>query len=978
MADIFKTTKITQSVPGGPLNEQLIGVVSASSGPPDAGKIVALSSTGMLDPSIGGGTSVYVNGSPITNPDFGQSPSPPVGYSSVVWVATGSNVNAYYSTTGSAVAFSDISSGDNLTATMTVDTGASLAPVNDGVVGANEIYNDTGTELVSVTGGAPTHAGMLLISQPGNTTVAFADPQVQGLYAAGSSISSPPSYVAPTTIQPVLIGGSQSGNLEPFLQDGSGYLYVNIGANSFGTITVSGTVAATQSGSWTVAATQSGSWTVGVSGTVAATQSGTWTGVGVNLSDANGNPITSSDISGTYYLHTVDLSVGGTGSPVPIAATYIGFSDGGNLTGISSSNPLPVNATFAGTVTTSLPPDRNASGNINSNGGTVILSCNPGGGGTISINISGMWSGTLAFQGSADGTHYVTSDVTPYPFGSLINSTTGNGTWQVAAGGLYSFQVIATAWTSGTATIAMELGIGANQIVIADVIQGAINVSNFPAVQTVSGNVTAAQGSGGTAASAWYVYVTDGTNILGTSSHPIETTFTNTSINADTHDGSGNSIGSTSDSGTLGLNVHVTNTGGLGGTQYVEGTSIGATGTGTLAIAKNPSNDAEGLHVDASNNLLVNVNTALPAGSNLIGEVEVSNGTNVIFTSSHPGVTEDTSDGAVGTGTQPTTAMQVAGWDGSNLTVLSTTSNGYLNTNATVSGTFTPALTSDRMATGNITGTTQSVSISTQGAWSCIMNVTGAWMGTLTPEFLMPDGVTWVSGSVFPTLPGGSSVSTITANGQWQIPVGGIQSFRLYCTAYTSGTAVVSIEVGAGGYSVAVHQGTAANLNATVTQAAGTWSDNITEVGGSSLSLGQKTSANSIPVVVASDQSSISATLQASSNNIGYVGYELPTSSRLSTTAINFSASGNTTLVPGVSGQTVRVFRLMFNVGGSTTIEISDGSTTFCGPLTFTATGGFILDFSGEPWFVSGISNGFVFNSSASVQVGGTVWYTQS
>jgi hypothetical protein len=54
----------------------------------------------------------------------------------------------------------------------------------------------------------PTHAGQLLISQPGNTSAIWADPQVQGLYAAGSTICPAPAYVAPTCIQPILIGGA--------------------------------------------------------------------------------------------------------------------------------------------------------------------------------------------------------------------------------------------------------------------------------------------------------------------------------------------------------------------------------------------------------------------------------------------------------------------------------------------------------------------------------------------------------------------------------------------------------------------------------------------------------------------------------------------------------------------------------------------------------------------------------------------------
>jgi hypothetical protein len=54
----------------------------------------------------------------------------------------------------------------------------------------------------------PTHPGQLLISQPGNASALWMDPQVQGLYAAGSTICPAPAYVPPTCIQPILIGGA--------------------------------------------------------------------------------------------------------------------------------------------------------------------------------------------------------------------------------------------------------------------------------------------------------------------------------------------------------------------------------------------------------------------------------------------------------------------------------------------------------------------------------------------------------------------------------------------------------------------------------------------------------------------------------------------------------------------------------------------------------------------------------------------------
>lgn len=118
-------------------------------------------------------------------------------------------------------------------------TGAIYAPTaiptpSTGTVNASEI----GT--ITVSGSVPAHAGQLLISQPGNTSAVWADPQVQGLYASGSSIASPPAYTAPTTICPVFVGGSKSGILQPLLLDASGFLEVSIGGGT--TVAVQGTL----------------------------------------------------------------------------------------------------------------------------------------------------------------------------------------------------------------------------------------------------------------------------------------------------------------------------------------------------------------------------------------------------------------------------------------------------------------------------------------------------------------------------------------------------------------------------------------------------------------------------------------------------------------------------------------------------------------------------------------------------------------
>lgn len=54
-------------------------------------------------------------------------------------------------------------------------------------------------------------------------------------------------------------------------------------------------------------------------------------------------------------------------------------------------------------------------------------------------------------------------------------------------------------------------------------VSGSVSVGNFPATQPISGTVTGNQGSPNTPANSWPVEVTDGTNVLGTSAHPLQT-----------------------------------------------------------------------------------------------------------------------------------------------------------------------------------------------------------------------------------------------------------------------------------------------------------------------------------------------------------------------------------------------------------------------------------------------------------------------
>jgi hypothetical protein len=104
-------------------------------------------------------------------------------------------------------------------------------------------------------------------------------------------------------------------------------------------------------------------------------------------------------------------------------------------------------------------------GTIAANGGKVVASTS--GKGTIIFNITGIWSGTLQVQGN-NGDGVFTQLVFFSNANGLYNntSTTVNAFIIVNAAAWYQIQVIATAWTSGTATVSWGAGpfVGKEQV----------------------------------------------------------------------------------------------------------------------------------------------------------------------------------------------------------------------------------------------------------------------------------------------------------------------------------------------------------------------------------------------------------------------------------------------------------------------------------------------------------------------------------
>ena len=132
---------------------------------------------------------------------------------------------------------------------------------------------------------------------------------------------------------------------------------------------------------------------------------------------------------------------------------------------------------------------------------TIVL----GGQATLGINV-GSTSGTLtlSFEATIDNSTWFSINATPVAGGATITSTSANGQWVASTSGFYAIRTRVSVFTSGSMTVS---------ILVTPHISAGI-------AQTVSGTVS--QGTANTLSNAWPMEVTDGTNVLGTSSHPIK------------------------------------------------------------------------------------------------------------------------------------------------------------------------------------------------------------------------------------------------------------------------------------------------------------------------------------------------------------------------------------------------------------------------------------------------------------------------
>lgn len=179
-----------------------------------------------------------------------------------------------------------------------------------------------------------------------------------------------------------------------------------------------------------------------------------------------------------------------------------------------------------------------------------------------------------------------------------------------------------------------------------------------------------------------------------------------------------------------------------------------------------------------------------------------------------------------------------------------------------------PTTAVDVTGTGSITGSGQTVVANCVGASSISWQLSGIFTASYTFEASC-DGTTWVVNGY---------QGQTNGIGMVQIPCGGYKQMRLRCTAYTSGTLSVIWYTGLGVNLVMPVQvsGTTLVVSATalpLPTGAATAANQATEISSLAsidaalpVTLGQTTMANSLAVVIASDQSAVPVTAVALTN----------------------------------------------------------------------------------------------------------------
>lgn len=222
------------------------------------------------------------------------------------------------------------------------------------------------------------------------------------------------------------------------------------------------------------------------------------------VSDYQGNGVSSLNATGTR--NPLDIQTIVSGSPVdPRTRSWnLGISTDGvfaNITQLlgsapSATNPFPFRlsngtsfligqTTASGALPVVLASDQSGINKfLDSSGSDSITSLNDAvtittnGASTVFMNITGTWVATVTLQGdSGDGNWSQALGILPFPSGALASSIGSNVSIIIPVGGYKQIRLVATAFTSGTASVAWNAGTGTNAVQVFNNLPGSLQVT---------------------------------------------------------------------------------------------------------------------------------------------------------------------------------------------------------------------------------------------------------------------------------------------------------------------------------------------------------------------------------------------------------------------------------------------------------------------------------------------------------------------
>lgn len=154
----------------------------------------------------------------------------------------------------------------------------------------------------------------------------------------------------------------------------------------------------------------------------------------------------------------------------------------------ATQNRLAVSANGA------LPPhsDPTGAGTITALNGTVVATVN--GCSSIVFSVTGVWVATLNIEGQASDGQWV-QVLGEVPLASLTGSFVANGVVVVPCGGYFQVRLRAALFTSGTATVTWNAGIGVNVVQPINLLASAFNATVQSVPATLGVTATGASGA---------------------------------------------------------------------------------------------------------------------------------------------------------------------------------------------------------------------------------------------------------------------------------------------------------------------------------------------------------------------------------------------------------------------------------------------------------------------------------------------------